>query len=372
MIGLEDRVDRVAGGAGQVVHDHPLLADQAVEQGRLADVGPADERHREHLLAVVGGELGLVLGFGQQLDQGVEQVAGPEAVQRADRVRLTEAEREQLPHERLARRVVDLVGQHQDRLITAPEELRDPGVLLGDAGRHVGDEQHDVGLVHGPLALTAHLLVEHGAAGHPTAGVDEAELGPLPLGVDLLAVAGDARLLLDDRGPVADDAVQQGGLAHVGAAHDGDHGQLGHGGSLLRLRARPAGRHRRWGRPRRVAAGRRRSCRRGTGRPTGRRPGRRYRWPSGSAARVRARSAPTSRPVTEVVPPKNWLSTGTSRTSERSTSARRGRSTAAPAVPVRIPTGTPPKAEPAPQPHLRSGADRTRSDPGGAELVERP
>ena len=42
---LDHRVDGVPGGARQVVDDRPLLADQPVEQGGLAHVGPADQGH---------------------------------------------------------------------------------------------------------------------------------------------------------------------------------------------------------------------------------------------------------------------------------------------------------------------------------------
>ena len=75
---------------------------------------------------------------------------------------------------------------------------------------------------------SAHLVVEGVAAGQPPAGVDQDEPAPVPLGLDLLAVAGDARALLDDRLAPADDAVHERRLADVGAADDGDGGQ-GHG-----------------------------------------------------------------------------------------------------------------------------------------------
>ena len=78
------------------------------------------------------------------------------------------------------------------------------------------------------LALPAHLLVERVAPGHPAAGVDERELAALPLGVDLLAVAGDAGLLLDDRLAAAEDPVHQRRLADVGTTDDGHDG---HGSS---------------------------------------------------------------------------------------------------------------------------------------------
>ena len=48
---------------------------------------------------------------------------------------------------------------------------------------------------------------------------------PEPLGLGLLAVAGDARAVFDDGDLLADDAVEQRALADVGAADDDDGGQ---------------------------------------------------------------------------------------------------------------------------------------------------
>ena len=42
---LDHGVHRVPGGAGRIVGDRSLVTDQPVEQGRLAHVGPADQRH---------------------------------------------------------------------------------------------------------------------------------------------------------------------------------------------------------------------------------------------------------------------------------------------------------------------------------------
>ena len=66
------------------------------------------------------------------------------------------------------------------------------------------------------------LGVEGVATGHPAAGVDQAELAGPPVGDDLLAVAGDAGHLLDDRLATTHDPVEQRRLAHVGAADDRD------------------------------------------------------------------------------------------------------------------------------------------------------
>ncbi len=94
-------------------------------------------------------------------------------------------------------------------------------VLVGHPHRHVDDEQHQVGLVHGPLGLVAHLGLEVAPAGQPAAGVDEGEGDAVPLGVEDLAVPGDPRRLLDHGRPPPDDPVDQRGLADVGPP---DHG----------------------------------------------------------------------------------------------------------------------------------------------------
>ena len=54
------------------------------------------------------------------------------------------------------------------------------------------------------------------------AGVHEREGAPAPLGLGADAVARDAGLVVHDGDAPADDAVEQGGLADIGPADDGD------------------------------------------------------------------------------------------------------------------------------------------------------
>jgi hypothetical protein len=59
--------------------------------------------------------------LGQRVEDSVEQVAAAAAVQRADRVRLAEAERPQLGGVGLAALVVDLVGHQDHRPVAAAQ-----------------------------------------------------------------------------------------------------------------------------------------------------------------------------------------------------------------------------------------------------------
>ena len=94
---LDQLVDRVDGGAGDVVDDDPLLAGQLVEQRRLADVRLADDGDPARAADLASK---LRRRLRQRGEDGVEQVAGPAAVQRRDGVRLPQA---QVPQRRRPR-----------------------------------------------------------------------------------------------------------------------------------------------------------------------------------------------------------------------------------------------------------------------------
>jgi len=86
---LDERVDGVTGGAGEVVDDDALLPRGLVEQARLADVRAADDRNAT-------GPTDLLLRdlrhLGQDAHGLIEHVGDAATVQRRDRPGLAEAE----------------------------------------------------------------------------------------------------------------------------------------------------------------------------------------------------------------------------------------------------------------------------------------
>jgi len=112
----------------------PMMATAASRPSRPG-------RRRCRLLLLLGRER-----WRQELDHGVQQVAGAPAVQRADRERIAHAEGDELPRRRLAVGVVDLVDHQPDRWPGAPDDLGRGQVLVGHPGGHVDDQEHDVGL----------------------------------------------------------------------------------------------------------------------------------------------------------------------------------------------------------------------------------
>ena len=177
---LDQLVDRVDGGAGDVVDDDPLGAGQLVEQRRLADVGLADDGD-----PAGSADLDVTLRrrLGQRGQHGVEHVAGAATVQRGDRPRLPQPEVPQTVRLGLGARVVDLVGGQHDRLLRRAQDLHHGLVGVGDADGRVDHEQHGIGERDRDLRLRRDPLEEAPGVGVPAAGVDDGERPAGPVGV---------------------------------------------------------------------------------------------------------------------------------------------------------------------------------------------
>jgi hypothetical protein len=125
-----------------------------------------------------------------------------------------------------ARRVVDLVRDEQERLAALAQQVDDARVARVRADLRVDDEQQQVRLVD----RLAHLLPDldvhrHALVVGEAAGVDEPERAPVPLDAAEMAVAGGPGLVAHDGRVLADEAVEERRLAHVGAADQGDDGE---------------------------------------------------------------------------------------------------------------------------------------------------
>src|SRR3954452_23899853 len=219
-VDLERQVDRVAGRAGDVGDDHALGAEQAVDERRLADVRAAHDREADEVVVLLGR---LLLG-GQQLDDPVEEVARAEALGGRDRQRLAEAERVELGGGRDVGGGVGLVGRDDHRAAApAAQQVGELLVARAQAAAGVDDEHRDLRVGERRLGLLADRARDRvGIEEVHAARVDEREAPAVPLARDLVAVAGDARALVHDRGPRAGQSVDERRLADVRIADDRD------------------------------------------------------------------------------------------------------------------------------------------------------
>ncbi len=221
----EKGIGRVPRRAGDLADDEALLAGQAVDEGGLADVDPADDGDAQGRLARPGGA-----GRGQGGRDGLLEELDVELVLGGDEMDVL------LPQPVIVGRPevfleggIDLVDDNEHGQ-AAPFEV-EVEVLLGrgDVALAVEDEEDEVGGDRffeglGPDPLAQGLV---GDAEEP-ARIDE---GEAPVPEDALgghAVPGHARVGVDEGLALAEDAIEQGRLPHVGEADDHDPGELRH------------------------------------------------------------------------------------------------------------------------------------------------
>ena len=189
---------------------------------------------------------------GRMLGDRVEQLLRGQAVGGGDGDHLPYREAVEVGDPVLAATAVHLVHRDHDGLAGAAEHLGDVLVEAGDALFRVHHEDDDVGLFDSELHLLDDLDLEGVSVGLQAAGVDQHEPLAIPFAVRIDAVAGDAGGRLLDGEALPGEAIEEGGLAHVGPPHDRHHAPVGwscftHGASsILRPRASAAAASRGW------------------------------------------------------------------------------------------------------------------------------
>ena len=144
----------VPGGAGHVADDDPLLPQDAVDQGGLAHVGLADDRHLDDVLLLL-----VLYVVGEILETGVQHLVHPQAVDGGDGDGVAQTQVVELVHVRVGgAHPVGLVHRQHHRLLGAQEHIGHVLVGGGDAGADVAHQDDDVGVVNGDLRLAAHEL----------------------------------------------------------------------------------------------------------------------------------------------------------------------------------------------------------------------
>ena len=210
----------VPGGAGHVADDDPFFPQDTVDQGGLAHVGLADDRHLDDILLLRFLHL-----VGEILEAGVQHLVHPQAVDGRDGDGVAQTQVIELVHVWVGgANAVGLVHRQHHRLLGAQEQIGHVLVGGGDAGADVAHQDDDVGVVNGDLRLAAHELQNFIVVpGLDAAGVHDGELPAIPVAVGVEPVTGDARGVLHDGQAFACQFIEQHGLAHVGASYDGYH-----------------------------------------------------------------------------------------------------------------------------------------------------
>ena len=122
---------------------------------------------------------------------------------------------------------VHLVSGQDDRLVLGAQHLHNALVRGRDADGRIQDEDDSVSEVDGDLGLLGDGAIQSLDVDLPAARVDEREVATRPFSGVRDAVAGHARRVLHDGLAATKNAVDQRGLADVGAADDCENGQAG-------------------------------------------------------------------------------------------------------------------------------------------------
>ena len=228
-IARERHEDAVAGGAGHVAGDDAVLADQSVDERRLAHVRATDDGDTDAAVVGRGGggeRCGVVA-----LEHALHEIAAALAVRGGDGQRLAEAERMEIGGGGRRIETLGLVDREEHGLAGAAQLTRHEVVLRREPAACIGDEDEQVGFLDGTLGLQAHRLLDAGGLLDEAAGVDHHIRHRAEPAVAVLAVTGDARHVGDERIARAGEAVEERGLADIRSTDQRHDGQQGvHGG----------------------------------------------------------------------------------------------------------------------------------------------
>ena len=250
-------VHAVARGARLIAHDHAVFSDEGVGHGRLARVGAAQQAQPEvigNLAAAYPGSVAVffqvflffafflvveIVVFGEKIAdfffKGAQVVpvfggAGDEG-----KAQTVEFRKQQL----FLFRAVHLVHHQQYGLVAFAQVCGEVLVEGHETVLSVHHHADDVGFLQGGFGLAQNIGFEtayaRGAFGHglmmierDAARVDDGEIAAVARTHHAFhTVARDAGAVMRDGAVAADKAVEQGGLAHIGASQQNDFGHHG-------------------------------------------------------------------------------------------------------------------------------------------------
>ena len=219
--------DGVAGDPGLRAGQHPVLADQAIDQGRFASVRTADDRDGDRFV----GCLGFFIVFRQRQGQhGGVEIRHALAMLSRDGDGFAQAQAERLQHTGFRRLTLGLVGRDDHRPALAPQHIGEDQVARRHALPRIDDEQRQIRLIDRQLSLHAHARLQALVGDVLKAGgVDQLQVQIAQPSHAKPPVAGHPRLVIDNRQLLAGQPVEQRGFADVRPPDDCDPERQGPG-----------------------------------------------------------------------------------------------------------------------------------------------
>ncbi len=168
---------------------------------------------------------------GQNFQNCVQEIIYAAAVLGGDGKNVSDSQAVKFVGERLLLDGVDFIDGQEERAPGFAQQADQFEIGGGEFGASVDDHDDGGGLVEGDARLAENFRGDEiVVVGNDAAGVDDLQAAASPFRVAVETVAGDSGFVAYDSAARAYDAIEERGLAHVGAADDGDCGNAGGGG----------------------------------------------------------------------------------------------------------------------------------------------
>lgn len=113
-------------------------------------------------------------------------------------------------------------------LLGSAQQFGEAGVERRHTLTAINKKDAQIGVLHGAFGLGAHAHLDAGGRVLIPGRVDQAQIQIAQTATRLAPVAGNARTVINNGQRLAGKPVEQGGLAHIGAADNGQGGQAFH------------------------------------------------------------------------------------------------------------------------------------------------
>ena len=163
--------------------------------------------------------------LGKSLYDRVQQISQIQRIRRGNGNRLPQSQVIKLIHIVYLFRAVNLINSQHHRFFRRAQDLSNLFIRRRQSGTSVNNKNNNIRFFYGNLRLPPHrgkkpiLCFKLN-----TSRIDHGKSPVKPDGVQINAIPGHARNVIDNGNPFFSDLIEQRGLSYIGASYDGDDG----------------------------------------------------------------------------------------------------------------------------------------------------
>ena len=209
-------IHRIPRCTCNIGNDHPVFTDQAVNNGRFADIWFSDNRNFRTIILLFH-----LCIFREMTYNFVQHIADPHPVCRRDRPRITDSQIIKLIDIRhVFLEAVYFVDYQNHRLVGTAQHIRYLGICIHQSLLDIYHKQNHVRRVDGDLCLLPH-LGQNDVPGIrlDTAGINQGKIFIQPRNVRINTVSCNARCILYDGDHLSRQCVEQCRFSDIGSAN---------------------------------------------------------------------------------------------------------------------------------------------------------